>query len=934
MEFPTFNYPKTWRRTADNIPRLCDDYGCYGAVSITKTSATSKRKDYDDTKQSDYKFKFKRICGKHSNCNYIATSSTLPLLHPDEDPGIPDVSIKDLFQNRSKNRRQPTRVNRAAQQAAYFVRKYPEIAFESSQTLLKGCFRTRNMKRKKKAYSHKYKDSLVPLVIGNIKAKKSYELFGDVLYDIQPDLLQSLLHEEIESLSKKIVNYPLYCGGCITYQQMSKQFGIIVSACGPPMDVLKIQPIVIEKTSNSVSSSSKQSNPSDVETVMASQNIPTTSTKTSEDVSFVSSSTTSKSPALPSKTLPSTPPLSPIASQNPLAPSATDATRPSTLKDEDVDYTIVTEEDPHLIALQGVIRQITSSRTSTQEIVYIGIRTDYHCHIITTEYTGDQLTFQILHTVEFQYQLTYIALSPFIPGECVVTLENGGIDLITSNKGIVPQIPPVFEGFAGSVWRQCHFGSHPRLLVSTEHKKVDLIDVMDTNNLKETNLFQLPSKHLTQCEDILVTKQHPSNYFWHFVATHHQLFMFDERLPQTPVLEWNHLLKMPPICMDIFAPAVGDHIVVVASYGSCEAHCFQFEVKKSKPPSAVGSAWKVASVIGWLSLLPSLPSPSNVLVAANKRLQKPFIGVSTIEHQSPEHPGFTILMTNSIGDVFYQTYISHSHQLALDKTQNVGPGCPKIELNEASINKCYDWLDALTADYQKKPSNDGCLADLKETDASDLVQEMFLEVEPAPGCPFCCQEPIRTNYDHITPSKCPACGLHPDVSCNLLEKYYTGACVLTKKSLEISDEEEVDDVIADDLYVKPGGPNEDEVGRTLWNLWKGPDDEQNDSITRASPRKSIRQTTAVSHQQEVHGTTGKRTSLPDTDTTDRPSQRPPSSQQEENEVPSQAPQSQEPFSQQSIDLFSQSESQPLSQNVRRSERKRRRPAKLRGVMGF
>ncbi|XP_071965440.1 uncharacterized protein [Antedon mediterranea] len=921
MEFPKYNYPLSWRRTSEDIPKLSDDYGCYGAVAFTE-SASSNVNDNDNSQTSNFAFNFKRNPGKQERCHYTATSTSLPLLHPEEDPGIPDVTIEDLFQYTLsfRNKNQPVRNNRAAQQAAYFYKNYPDIAFDTSETILSGCFRTVGEGRIYQKYKKKYRNSVVPVKVGNLEKENMYRLLGDVLSDIPIDLTQTLLHEEIESLSKKIVNNPLYCGGCIAYQQVRKNAGVVLGVCGPSLDILKIQPISVKR----VSSKRKHADFDHVPTSHSS--FP--SHTPSQDVTSLKSPTPSRSvasftspkPFHTSSTLPlvsSTPlwktSLSPsVNSQNTSQSSSDDIARPAPSKRGGADYRLLTEKEPHLIAFQGVIRQITSTKASFQELVYVGIRTDYHCYILTIESNSDDLKFQILHTVKFQHQLTFIALSPFIHGECVITLENGGVDLITES-GVETQISPVFEGFTGSVWRQCHFGSHARLIVSTEHKKIDLIDTKDTGHLKETNLFQLPSKHLTTLEDILVSRQHPNNYFFHFVATHHQLLMFDERLPQVPILEWNHLLTTPPNYIDVFAPVNKDHVVMVASYASNEAHCFQFKVKKAKPPSVVGPGWKIATIRGWFSLLPSLPSASHVYEAARQRLEKPFIGVCIIGHQSSKHSGFTTLMSNSLGDVFYQTYISTHHRPALDKTLNVGPGCPEFKLNKAELKRCYDWLNALTLDYEKNPIDDGCLVDAKKIDASDLCEEVCMELEPDPGCPFCCKEPTTSRYGHMSPLNCPACGLNPDVSFNLLEKYNTESCILTKKSLGMSDAEEEEEIIGDDLDVELKGLDTDEVGQALLRAWKASatDIEPNDIGTNTPKRQHT----------DSQGKSGRPPNTPNQDVTD-------SRNVNQEEIPL----SQDPASQESIDMFSQSNSQ--SQTIRQSGRKRKRPAKLRGVMGF
>ncbi|XP_066274467.1 TATA box-binding protein-associated factor RNA polymerase I subunit C-like isoform X1 [Branchiostoma lanceolatum] len=385
---------------------------------------------------------------------------------------------------------------------------------------------------------------------------------------------------------------------------------------------------------------------------------------------------------------------------------------------------VVLDLSTQQFSLNGRILQCESVKVQNQDM--FAVRSNYHCTTLSFDPTeGDQGKAEVLQTVQFDKSPTSVALSPYIAGEVVISTETGATYLLWANgrlQQVVPDQDSTLNFVSDSPQRACHFGSHPRLLIYSDSTGVELKDVRSRPQNDRGPLFSLPSKWTMKGERVMFSRVCPTNCFQHIVAMKHSLVIVDERFPQNALVKWSHMMKSPPVFMDIVSHTTHDlnsHVILLANQRPQETTCFRYVNEGSCPPVSVSQPFSVSKVSSWLPCLtPRQRSFSNRYL--ERRLQKPLIGLCSVRHGSKDS-GFTALQMTSMGDMFYQSFVPDDRtDIAAGRTTESGP----ISLSQSSMERCLSWVDRVIAQSQDP---DVCYPSLTRVQYKDMAKAKPLE---------------------------------------------------------------------------------------------------------------------------------------------------------------------------------------------------------------
>eukprot|EP00058_Branchiostoma_floridae_P020823 XP_002606313.1 hypothetical protein BRAFLDRAFT_67554 [Branchiostoma floridae] len=316
--------------------------------------------------------------------------------------------------------------------------------------------------------------------------------------------------------------------------------------------------------------------------------------------------------------------------------------------DNDVSQNTEVVLDPTIqqFSLNGRILQCESVKVQNRHM--FAVRSNYHCTTLSFDpMEGDQGEAKVLQTLQFDKSPTSVALSPYIAGEVVISTETGATYLLWENgrlQQVVPDQDSTLNFVSDSTQRACHFGSHPRLLVYSDSTGVELRDVRSGPQHDRRPLFSLPSQWTMKGERVMFSRVCPTNYFQHVIAMKRSLVVVDERFPQNALVKWSHMLKSPPVFMDIVSHTTQDlnsHVILLANQRPQETTCFQYVNEGTCPPMSVTQPFSVSKVGSWLPCLtPQQRTFSNRFL--ERRLQRPLVGLCSVRHSS-EDSGFSVL---------------------------------------------------------------------------------------------------------------------------------------------------------------------------------------------------------------------------------------------------------------------------------------------------
>ncbi|XP_019638642.1 PREDICTED: TATA box-binding protein-associated factor RNA polymerase I subunit C-like [Branchiostoma belcheri] len=382
--------------------------------------------------------------------------------------------------------------------------------------------------------------------------------------------------------------------------------------------------------------------------------------------------------------------------------------------------------DPYTqqFSLNGRILQCESVKVQNQDM--FAVRSNYHCTTLSFDSTdGDQGQAKVLQTVHFDKSPTSVALSPYIAGEVVISTETGAAYLLWADgrlQQVVPDQDSTLNFVSDNPQRACHFGSHPRLLVYSDSTGVELKDVRSGPQNDRRPLFSLPSRWTMKGERVMFSRTCPTNSFQHVIAMKRSLVIVDERFPQNPLVKWSHMMKSPPVFMDIVsctAHNLNSHVILLANQRPQETTCFQYVNEGSCPPVSVRQPFSVSKVSSWLPCLTSSRQTfSNGFL--ERRLQKPLIGACFMRHNSKDS-GFSALQMTSMGDMFYQSFIPDNRTgITAGRPTEAGP----VSLSPLSTERCSSWVDRVISQSQDP---DVCYPSLTRVQYKDVAKAKPLE---------------------------------------------------------------------------------------------------------------------------------------------------------------------------------------------------------------
>ncbi|KAG9354101.1 hypothetical protein JZ751_012225 [Albula glossodonta] len=249
--------------------------------------------------------------------------------------------------------------------------------------------------------------------------------------------------------------------------------------------------------------------------------------------------------------------------------------------------------EPLSIDLSGTIRQISVG--SIQEDVYVAVRTDYQCGVWLA---NPRKRIAPLEVIQTEQMATCINVSPHIPGELVVTSENGAAYLWTAGEGLSKFREEEGNLYfnAQSSWRWCDFSAHPKVMQYADRTGVELTDTRSSNKCSYT-LFRIGETANCKSGERVILSKYLSdvNSYHHLVTTQYSAFIMDERFPCLPMVKWEHMMEDPPLFAQGVAgsPKARNNKVLLGSQRSSELMLLQYSGGGESAYHSVGPPLKL-----------------------------------------------------------------------------------------------------------------------------------------------------------------------------------------------------------------------------------------------------------------------------------------------------------------------------------------------------
>eukprot|EP00057_Strongylocentrotus_purpuratus_P020806 XP_011675280.1 PREDICTED: TATA box-binding protein-associated factor RNA polymerase I subunit C [Strongylocentrotus purpuratus] len=471
----------------------------------------------------------------------------------------------------------------------------------------------------------------------------------------------------------------------------------------------------------------------------------------------------------------------------------------------------------HQISVAGCIRQIETHRLSLKKEIYAGIRTDYHAYVVRCK-RKESLKCKLIHDVTSQYRITSISLSPHLEGEFLFTNERGQVSHIDQKKKV--SMLPSREHMPA----YAHFTAHPCLAFAHTKDQAYQLDFRLPNLTEDQKipLFQLRSSCLPGDQYFCVARQHPSNPFYHCLATQHYLFLMDERFPHHSVLQWPHLLSTPPTCLHI-TPSISspslttsDDLLLAASYSSREVHCFQSSSLNGQAPSSTRAPWKIQDSNAWLDLMSVVPSQDEELV--RERISRPLVGMCAAKLEQDQQQTITVFQISEVGDIYQQV-------LKVNNDEEFVESMDQDTLSEPCERKCRDFIERV---IMSSESREECDITVKKLKTKKVLKEIARHmVDKSEGCCVCQPGDATRRTGNYA---CTQCGLTADQSSSLADVFPRAVFTLPRNKADYLSLSKVRSVTKRDAECC-------KLGKRLWNTWHADED-----TTDKTYRKLIKET--------------------------------------------------------------------------------------------
>ncbi|KAK6179083.1 hypothetical protein SNE40_011519 [Patella caerulea] len=393
--------------------------------------------------------------------------------------------------------------------------------------------------------------------------------------------------------------------------------------------------------------------------------------------------------------------------------------------------------------------------TVIRDTGYCALRCDDNkCHLLTFHHADFSNTLNTIETVG--EKPTSMCLSPYIEGESLIATDSGTVHIWRVGKGLNAVILNKASRFhCNDKWRQVHYGACPQELVVADRTVVEMFD-RRTRCESSIDLFALPNKILVNSERISAMQGHPTNPYYHIIATDYSLLLVDQRFPGHSVMYWNHLLLKTPALMSVYQQEnYNSSLILLASQYPAETCCYQFQQISNNPVYSTQTPWRLSKISDICQFDSSMLNTYSLL--SEKRLDTSLCGITVLP--GTDKQSLLTLQLDCHGELFYQVYSTNYSKD--DLTCSAGPGYTDSNFSNDAKLKAKTWMSSLES-HVSQFCEERDILKMTIYDHSDKYHDLK---QTQPGhvlCPLCLPKTCDSDDDDSDDEPeetCPSCSL-------------------------------------------------------------------------------------------------------------------------------------------------------------------------------